>query len=151
MANRFDVNIQIVPAAAYQGMAFYSFGQRRSLGVRGINKLVNMYARFLLTPIGTDSVDLTFGTVLPGLIGSNVALTDAQEILQASVTATTDAIHGFQVGRGSVPDDERLATAEVTQFILIEEAPGFAAQILIRNTTNEMMSLVLPSLSVVSP
>lgn len=151
MASRFDVNVQIVPAAAYDGMAFYSFGQRRSLGVRGINKLVNMFARYLLTPIGTDSVDLAFGTVLPGLIGSNVALTDAQEVLQASVTATTDAIHAFQAGRGSVPDDERLATAEVTRFILIEEAPGFAAQILIRNTANETMSLVLPSLSVVSP
>ena len=151
MANRFDVNIQIVPATAYQGMAFYSFGQKRSLGVRGINKLVNMFARYLLTPIGTDSVDLSFGTVLPGLIGSNVALTDAQEVLQASVTATTDAIHAFQAGRGSVPDDERLATAEVTRFILIEEAPGFAAQILIRNTANETMPLVLPSLSVVSP
>lgn len=151
MANRFDVNVQIVPAAAYDGMAFYSFGQRRSLGVRGINKLVNMYARFLLTPIGTDSVDLAFGTVLSGLIGSNVALTDAQEVLQTSVTATTDAIRAFQAGRGSVPDDERLATAEVTQFILIEEAPGFAAQILIRNIANQTMSLVLPSLSVVSP
>lgn len=151
MASRFDVNVQIVPAAAYEGMAFYSFGQRRSLGVRGINKLVNMFARYLLTPIGTDSVDLSFGTVLPGLIGSNVALTDAQEVLQASVTATTDAIHAFQAGRGSVPDDERLATAEVTRFILIEEAPGFAAQILIRNTANETMPLVLPSLSVVSP
>lgn len=151
MANRFDVNIQIVPVAAYQGMAFYSFGQKRSLGVRGINKLVNMYARFLLTPIGTDSVDLAFGTVLSGLIGSNVALTDAQEVLQASVTTTTNAIHAFQAGRGSVPDDERLATAEVTRFILIEEAPGFAAQVLIRNTANQTMSLVLPSLSVVSP
>lgn len=110
-----------------------------------------MFARFLLTPIGTDSVDLTFGTVLPSLIGSNVALTDAQEVLQVAVTATTDAIHTFQAGRGSVPDDERLASAEVTQFIVIEEAPGFAAQILIRNTTNETMSVILPSLSVVSP
>ena len=151
MASRFDVNIQIVPNAAYEGMAFYAFGQRRSLGVRGINKLVNMFARFLLTPIGTDSVDLTFGTVLPRLIGSNVALADAQEVLQVAVTTTIDAIQAFQAGRDSVPDDERLASAEVTQFLLIEEAPGFAAQILIRNTANETMSVVLPSLSVVSP
>ncbi len=151
MASRFDVNIQIVAAEAYRGMAFYSFGQKRSLGVRGINKLVNMFAKFLLTPIGTDSVDLANGTQLSGLIGSNVALADAQEVLQASVTATVDAIHAFQAGRGSVPDDERLATGEVTQFILIEEAPGFAAQILIRNVANQSMSIVLPTLSVVSP
>lgn len=151
MANRFDVNIQIVPATAYQGMAFYSFGQKRSLGVRGINKLVNMFAKFLLTPVGTDSVDLANGTLLTGLIGSNVALADAQELLQSSVTVTVNAIRAFQAGRGSVPDDERLASGEVTQFLLIEEAPGFAAQILIRNISNQGLSVVLPTLSVVSP
>ena len=151
MAARFDLNIQIVPAAAYEGSAFYSFGQVRSLGVRGINKLVNMYAKYLLTPIGTDSVEPDSGTLLTGLIGSNVVLADAQEILQSAVVATTDAIQGFQAGRGSVPNDERLASAEVTQFLLIEEAPGFAAQILIRNVANQGLSLVLPALTVVSP
>jgi len=148
--NRYDVNIQIVPETAYQGTAFYSFGQKRSLGVRGINKLVNEFAKFLLTPIGTDYTDLAYGTQLPGLIGSNVAVGDAQEILQSSVVATAGAIQGYQAGNGSVPDDERLASAVVTAFILIEEAPGFAAQILIRNTANQGLSLVLPALSVVS-
>ncbi len=151
MANRYDVNIQIVPASAYDGMGFYSFGQKRSLGVRGINKLVNIFAKFLLTPIGTDSVDLTVGTQLANLIGSNVVLADAQEILQVSVTATVDAITAFQTAQGSVPDDERLSSAEITAFLLIEEAPGFAAQILIRNVANQGMTLVLPTLSVVSP
>lgn len=151
MGIRYDVNIQIIPAAAYHGMAFYSFGQKRSLGVRGINKLVNMFAKFLLTPIGTDSVELASGTLLTSLIGSNVALADAQEILQMSISTTVDAIHAFQANRGSVPDDERLASAEVTDFLLIEEAPGFAAQVLIRNISNQGLSLVLPTLSVVSP
>lgn len=150
MANRYDVNIQIVPAAAYTGSAFYSFGQKRSLGVRGVNKLINMFARLLLTPVGTDSVEPTSGTVLTGLIGSNVTLSDAQEILQTAVATTVDAMQAFQAGRG-VPDDERLASAEVTQFLLVEEAPGFAAQILVRNVANQGLSLVLPSLTVVSP
>lgn len=151
MANRYDVNIQIVPAAQYDGMGFYSFGQKRSLGVRGINKLVNVFAKYLLTPVGTNSVDLTEGTQLANLIGSNVVLADAQEILQVSVSATVAAIVASQTLQGSVPDDERLAGAEITQFILIEEAPGFAAQILIRNVANQGMTMVLPTLSVVSP
>jgi len=151
MASRYDINIQIVPEQDYTGMAFYSFGQTRSLGVRGINKLVNMFAKYLLTPTGTDSVNPEEGTQLANLIGSNVTLNDAQEILQISVTTAAEAIQTFQAGRGDVPDDERLASVEITQFILIEEAPGFAAQILIRNVANQGMSLVLPTLSVVSP
>lgn len=151
MANRFDINIQVVPAAEYDGLGFYSFGQTRSLGVRGINKLVNMFAKYLLTPTGTNSVDVKEGTQLANLIGANVTLDDAQEVLQMSVTAAAEAIQVFQAGRSDVPDDERLASVQVTQFILIEEAPGFAAQILIRNVANQNMTLVLPTLSVVSP
>jgi hypothetical protein len=150
MADQFDVNIQIVPASAYNGTAFYSFGQKRSLGVRGINKLVNIYAKFLLTPIGSDPLDLTYGTQLTNLIGSNVTLEDSKEVLQVSVNAAATAIETFQAGRSDVPDDERLASAEITQFILISEAPGFAAQILIRNVANQGLSIVLPALPVVS-
>lgn len=151
MATRYDVNIQVVPAAQYDGMGFYSFGQTRSLGVRGINKLVNVFAKYLLTPTGTNPIDPTEGTQLANLIGSNVTVSDAQEVLQISVEATVEAIRAFQAGRSDVPDDERLASVEITQFLLIEEAPGFAAQVLIRNVANQGMALVLPTLSVVSP
>lgn len=150
MPSRFDVNIQIVPAAQYTGMGFYSFGQTRSLGVRGINKLVNVFAKRLLTPTGTNPLDLTEGTQLANLIGSNVTATDAQEILQISVFDTAEAIRNTQAGRGDVPDDERLASAEITAFLLIEEAPGFAAQVQIRNVANQGLTVVLPTLSVVS-
>jgi hypothetical protein len=144
----YDINIQIVPASNYNGMAFYSFGQTRSLGVRGIQKLVNMFAKFLLTPIGTDPVDLNYGTNLTTLIGSNVVLSDAREILDIAVDATVAAIQGFQTGQSSVPDDERLASAAVTDYIEVPEGPGFAAQILIRNVAGEQLQLVLPTLEV---
>ncbi len=144
----YDINIQIVPATEYTGFAFYSFGQTRSLGVRGIQKLVNLYAKFLLTPIGTDSVDLTYGTNLTSLIGSNVVLDDAREILDIAVDATTTAIQAFQTGQSAIPDDERLASASVTNYIEIPEAPGFAAQILIRNVSGEELQIILPTLEV---
>jgi len=144
----FDVNIQIVPASAYTGMAFYSFGQKRSLGVRGIQKLVNMFAKFLLTPVGSDPTDLLYGTNVATLIGSNVVLSDAQEILDIAVDTTVAAIQGFQAGRSQVPDDERLASAAVTNYIEIPSGPGFSAQILISNVSNQQLQIVLPTLEV---
>jgi hypothetical protein len=144
----FDVNIQIVPAAQYSGFGFYSFGQTRSLGVRGINKLVNMVAKFLLTPIGSDPLDLTYGTQLTALMGANVTLSDSQEVLQLAVQDTVTAIQGYQSVETAVPSDEQLASITVTAFILIPQAPGIAAQILISNVANQSLTLILPMLTV---
>ncbi len=144
----YDVNIQIVPAARYNGMAFYSFGQTRSLAVRGLNKLVNIFAKFLLTPVGTDPTDPTYGTNFTNLIGANVVLDDAREVLDLAVDTTVAAIQGYQAGQSSVPDDERLASATVTNYIEIPEAPGFAAQVLIKNVAGQQLQIVLPTLEV---
>jgi len=143
----YDVNIQIISAADYTGMAFYSFGQTRSLGVRGIQKLVNMVAKFLLTPIGTDPLDPTYGTNFTYLIGSNVDISDAREVLDAAVDQTAAAIIGWQTG-APVPDDERLATLAVSAYIQIPDGPGFAAQILITNVSGQQLQILLPTLEV---
>lgn len=142
----YDVNIQIVAAENYDGMGFYSFGQKRSLGVRGIQKLVNIFAKYLLTPVGTDPTDLDYGTNLTNLIGSNVSLDDAREVLDLAVDKTSAAIIAYQTARGSVPDDERLATAVVSDYIEIPEGPGFAAQILITSVSGAQLQIVLPTL-----
>ena len=142
----YDVNIQIVAAENYGGMGFYSFGQKRSLGVRGLQKLVNVCAKYLLTPIGTDPTDLDYGTNLTLLIGSNVALQDAREVLDIAVDKTAAAVTAWQTAKGSVPDDERLSSMVVSDYIEIPEAPGFAAQILIMNVSGEQLQIVLPTL-----
>lgn len=144
----YDINIQIVSAACYTGTGFYSFGQTRSLGVRGIQKLVNVFAKFLLTPVGSDPFDVSYGTNLTNLIGSNVALSDAREVLDMAVAATAAAVQAYQSGRASVDDDERLSSAVVSNYIEILGGPGFAAQILIRNVANEQAQIVLPTLEV---
>jgi hypothetical protein len=144
----YDINIQIVPATRYTGTAFYSFGQVRSLGVRGIQKIVNIFAKYLLTPVGTDPLNLTYGTNLTSLIGSNVVLDDAREILNIAVSTTVAGIQALQSGKANVPDDERLASASVTDYIEIPDGPGFAAQILIRNVSGQQLQLLLPTLEV---
>lgn len=144
----YDINIQIIPAVDYTGFAFYSFGQTRSLGVRGIQKLVNMAAKFLLTPIGTDPLDSSYGTNLTYLIGANVSLDDAREVLDAAVDSTSAAIIGWQASDPSVPDDERLSSMTVANYIEIPDGPGFAAQILITNVSGQQLQFLLPTLEV---
>lgn len=147
MASRFDIHIQIVPADQYKGMAFYSFGQQRSLGVRGLQKLVNIFAKYLLTPVGSDPMDLTYGTELPNLFGSNIDLSDAKDVLLLAVDKAAQAIRAFQ-NSVDVPDDERLSSATVTGIVLVEAGPGIAAQVHIVNTLNEGRAVLLPTLEV---
>lgn len=144
---RYDIYMQVVPADQYVGMKFVSFGQKRTVGVRGIQKLVDMFMLALLTPVGSDPLDLLRGTGLPNLIGSNVAATDAHDILSLSVTKAVTDLQAYQAGR-QIPSDERLSSATVTDFILVEEAPGFAAQIFVENIVDQGLTFLLPTLQV---
>ncbi len=147
MASRFDIHIQIIPHDQYDGMAFYSFGQTRSIGVRGLQKLVNMFAKYLLTPVGSDPLDISYGTEVPNLFGANVDLADAKDVLLLAVDKTAAAIREFQSSLDT-PNDERLSSATVTGIILIDTGPGIAAQIEITNVLNEGRKVLLPTLEV---
>jgi len=146
VANKYDVYTQVIPAAQYTGTKFFSFGPTRSLAARGLQKLVGIFARYLITPAGTDPLDPQGGTLLTGLLGANVGVSDAHEILLLSVEKTVQAIQGFQTGQ-DIPSDERLASATVTQFISIPAAPGFSAQIFVLNVANQGLTFILPSLT----
>jgi len=144
---RYDVYLQIVPADQYTGTKFISFGQKRTVSVRGIQKLVDMFTIALLTPTGSDPLDLARGTDLPNLIGSNVGLDDAHEILLLSVDKASSDIISYQQGK-QIPSDERLSAATVTDYIVIPEAPGFAAQIFVENIVDQGLTFLLPTLEV---
>lgn len=144
---RYDVHIQLDPDAMQEGGGFYGFGATRSLGVRGPQKLVNMFAKYLLTPVGSDPTDLDYGTELPNLMGSNVDVYDAKEVLELSVAKTVAAIQSYQAN-AEIPDEERLSTATVTNYIILPEGPGFSAQIYIENILNRGITVLLPSLEV---
>lgn len=144
----FDLNIQIVPASLYTGTKFYSFGFKRTVAVQGFNKLINMFSKYLLTPIGSDLTDRTYGTNLTQLFGSSITTRDARDMIDQAVRDTTQGILRIQSGNGALLDEERLSSATVSQYIEIPEAPGIAAQILIRNVANQQLSIVLPTLEV---
>jgi len=144
---RFDTHIQIIPEADYTGLKFYSFAYARSQKVSGIQKLVNLFAKCLLTPLGSDPLDLSYGTELTRLIGSNITPRDASEVLLLAVEAAAKTIQAAQTGR-DVPSSERLQSAVVTQLIIIEDSQGFAAQIYIKNVANQQLTFLLPTLEV---
>lgn len=146
MAVRYDMYVQIIPSAQYTGTKYLSFGPTRSVACNGLQKLLGIFTKYLLTPIGSDPLDPTMGTELMGLLGSNVTPYDAKDILLLSVSKTVKGIQAFQLKQG-LPSDERLASATVKQFIELPSANGFSAQILIRNAANQTTVILLPTLT----
>lgn len=146
MARKFDIHFQSLPAEEYFGTKPFTFGQQRSLGIAGLQKLVNMFLKYLMTPVGTDPLDLDSGTELPLLIGSNVDVDDVKETLIFAVETTVSAIISRQSSRPP-PDDEALAGASVTDFISIPSLPGFSAQIYIQNIEGAGLTFLLPALT----
>mgnify|MGYP000054676947 FL=1 len=143
----YDIHIQLAPAGQYNNQTFFSFGFKRTIGVRGIQKLLNIFTKYLLTPVGSDPMDLQYGTDLPNLIGSNVNLVDAQDILTLAVNKAAVYIQTAQQAR-DIPSTERLASASVTKYIPVPSLPGFAAQVYVRNAASQGLNLILPTLEV---
>jgi hypothetical protein len=147
----FDMYFQLVTVEQLNDGTnkFMTFGQKRSLGVRGLQKLMNMFAKYLLTPLGSNPIDPNDGTILTSLLGSNVSPADAEDILIMCVDKTVKAIQAAQQGTAT-PTDERLAAATITGYVEIPTGPGFSAQILIQNTAGQTATFLLPSLGVQS-
>jgi len=145
----FDMHFQIVTQQELEDGTnrFMGFGQKRTLGVRGLQKLVNLFTKHMLTPLGSNPIDPNDGTVLTSLLGSNVSPVDAQDVLTLCVEKTVKDIRSFQQGVGT-PNDERLSAATITGYVTLDSAPGFAAQILIQNVAGQAAKFLLPVLKV---
>lgn len=141
---RYDVHIQLTPLSEFNGTKFYSFGYQRTFKVTGIQKLINSFAKYLLTPVGTDPLDKTYGTDFTNLMGSNVTPTDAQDVLVLAVDKTVKALQLLQ--SVDTPDSERIATATITRFIVLPDIQGFAAQVYIENAANQGLEFLIPTL-----
>lgn len=140
-----DIHIELVLPENLTGVKFYHFGFTRTVSVSGIQKLLNNWIKYLLTPVGSNPNDLNEGTDFTRLIGSNVPLADARDVLAFAIEKTNNAIKAYQRGK-QLPLDEKLAYATITEYIEMPSAPGFAAQVLIRNVKNEGLQILLPTL-----
>lgn len=144
---KLDIHIQLVDPVILRGTQFYTFGFKRTVAISGIQKLFNNWAKYLLTPVGSNPNDLNEGTTFTSLISSNIPLTDTKDILSLAINKTNKAIRDVQRTL-EVPLDERLATATITAFVELPSNPGFTAQVLIRNFSNEGIQVLLPTLDI---
>jgi phage baseplate assembly protein W len=111
-------DIQIVNVNPETRVVFFEIRPKR---VQGISKLIQIVVLSLLDVPGQDVLDPERGSGIPALVGSNIDLSDPQEILAEvaqSVRKTEREILDSQIG---VDDDP---SERLRQLQIIELVPG---------------------------
>lgn len=146
MAKRYDIHIQTLPEAEQRDtFKFMSFGYQETLGIVGFQMLINTWLKHLLTPRGTDATNIEYGSDFPGMMGSNLNVEDAQDVTLLSIEQTNDYVRRVQRIDNTLTSSERLASANLIDFLVDETAPGFTASIEIVNQAQERLILNLPT------
>jgi len=143
----YDINIKIATLDQQVSGKFISFNDLKTVKVDGLQKLMNIFTKYFLTPIGTNPIDKNEGTEVPALLGSNISPFDARDIVVLAINKTVTAVRRLQQNQ-NLSSAERLLNATLTDFIAQPDRPGFTAQILLRNVANQGATLFIPSLSV---
>ncbi len=145
MSQRYDVHFQTLPQAEQRDtFKFMSFGFVGSLGVKGLQQLINIWLKCFLTPRGSDPTDLAYGTVWTGLVASTMRPQDARDVTLLAIEQCNSQLVAFQKGDTTLTPSERLASATLISFIIDNSAPGFSASVELRNQAGERLALNLP-------
>lgn len=148
MARAFDIHIQTLPEAEQRDtFKFMSFGFQSSLGVKGFQMLINQWIKCFLTRRGTDPTDLNYGTDFTLLVASEIPLADARDVVVLSIDQCNEQIMRFNRRDVTLTLSERLASAQLINFIERPSDPGFAAYVEIKNQANERLQFNLPVFS----
>ena len=146
MANKYDVYYQGIPEADINSMRFFTFGFKRSVGIRGPQKLILQWLKRLMTPKGSDPTNVETGTDFPALIGSNISsMADVRDVVLLAIDDCSSQMRKIQ--RVTMPDeDEMLLSATLTSFEATGD-DGFDAWVTISNVKGTELAVNLPSLS----
>ncbi len=143
---KFDIHFQALTEQEQRDTyKFVSFAYNPSIGVKGMQMLINHWVKCFLTTRGSDPTDLEYGTSFALLIGSTLALADARDVAAIAVESCNEQLFAAQKDDATLTASERLATAEITNFIEDPSAPGFSLYVEIKNQANERLTLNLPT------
>jgi hypothetical protein len=142
---KYDLHIQAVKEEELEGFRFFTRGFNRTVAVRGLNKLMNLWTKVFLTPKGSDPTNLERGTNFAKLMGSNITGDqDVRDVVLLSISECNKQIAEIQRTRPP-DDDETLRTAVLLSF----ETPttdGIRVWIGISNVKNEEATVLVPLL-----
>lgn len=123
---------------------FFSFGFDTPQQVSGLTKLLGVFLKELFTSRGSDIYDLNAGTVLPNLIGGNVAsIAEAQDVVFLALDQAEQNVLRYQANF-EIPQAERLGTVAFLSIAETEAGDGVSARFQLQNAAGQSLIAELP-------
>jgi len=145
MADRYDIHFQsLTLEEALTSNKIATFGYDPPIGVRGMQMCINLWLKILLTRRGSDPTNLARGTDFTNLIGSNVDLNIAEDVLRVAIDSASSQLSDIQRNDTTLAPREKLASAKLLAFIANPAAPGFDARVEILNQAGERLLVNIP-------
>lgn len=136
---KYDIYIESLAADKVQGPQCLTFGHyRRVIGVAGVQKMVNRFVKCLLTPLGSDASDPEYGTQLAASFLANVNPRDIFSLAAQSVAKAEQKILEYDSVEG-LPDNERLASAEIENIYVDDSGPGVVIVVRLSNVSGTVV------------
>lgn len=119
-------------------------------GATGLKRLADRVVKCLCTSEGSVPSDLSYGTMFPSLIGSNVSSgKDLLDVVRMSVEATTATLQRYQSARPALfpTEEDLLYEIEILQLNYDREISSLEVTIRVWNQADQSVRLLLPPLA----
>jgi hypothetical protein len=142
----YDVYIKPLPEGEQTNGKAFTFGFKSAVGIQGAHKVALRFAKCLLTPVGTDILNPTYGTSFSDLVNANVRdLREALGFASLAVQDAADQVKALDVTAG-LPPEESLESAVISRAAELEP-DGIEIYVLITNTAGQSVQMPLPILA----
>lgn len=112
------------------------------VGIGGFYKGITQFLKALMTQVGSDLSDLTYGTPLASAIGNGIDLATAQDLAVTSVATAFSIVQANQAAAGADPT-ESLAAVSVTN--ILQAADSMNLYLTVTNQAGTVLTLALPT------
>ena len=142
----YDVHVQPLPVAQQSVIkGLYTYGFRKTMSVRGIQRLVNRWALEFLTEQGSDPLDPDRGTAFMSLVGSNVSATrDLEEICRIAVSKANRRMALYEAQYPPESTEDAFASATITELTVSPGDFGITLRVRIRNQEGTAATISVP-------
>lgn len=144
-----DIHYQPVPVSEVRSTKVFTFGFQSAKKVEGLQALVNRWVRILMTPRGSDPLELNAGTDFGTLVGTNIPKSARGSLLDVVAMAIDDASEQVKEQDKNMlyNESESLDQVNLLRFQVNTAGDGFDVWVEIINKAGETLTTRLAGLA----
>lgn len=138
----FDIHIEGVPYSQIHGGKGLSFGDYQfTVGVQGVQKMVDRFLKCFFTPLGSDLTDKEYGSSIMAYFG-NSGSGMLQPVVYTSVQQCVATLQRYD-DQYDTASEERIQSAAVEEFVEDVDSTGFFVKVRLSNSAGTTVTILV--------